>query len=117
MKNIPITQAIESAYPEPKSQTQLEPQRQRQPQPEPEPEPEPKPQSRTLMTVGQFADKHQAFPQGSLRNLIFLAESRKTSKGIIQGNGLSIALVRIGRKLLIDEAKFFQWIDKQQGGR
>ena len=118
MENTTVTQAIKSAYPEPKSQTQLEPhpQRQPQPEPEPEPEPEPKPQSRTLMTVRQFADKHQAFPQGSLRNLIFLAESRKTSKGIIQGNGLSIALVRIGRKLLIDEEKFFQWIEEQQGG-
>ena len=74
------------------------------------------PQTRTLLTVRQFADKHQAFPQGSLRNLIFLAENRKTSKGVIQGNGLDVALVRIGRKLLIDEGKFFQWIDKQQGG-
>ena len=77
----------------------------------------PKPQPRTLLTVRQFSNKHEAFPQGSLRNLIFLAESRKTSKGIIQGNGLNIALVRIGRKLLIDEAKFFQWIEKQQEGR
>jgi hypothetical protein len=73
-------------------------------------------QSRTLLTVRQFSDKHPAFTQGALRNLIFLAESRKTSKGIIQGNGLDSALVRIGRKLLIDEAKFFQWIDEQQEG-
>lgn len=69
---------------------------------------------RILLTVRQFSDKYPAFPQGSLRNLIFLAESRKTSKGTIQGNGLKIALVRIGRKLLIDETKFFQWIDEQQ---
>ena len=73
-------------------------------------------QPRTLHTVRQFSDKHPAFPQGSLRNLIFLAESRKTSKGTIQGNGLDVALVRIGRKLLIDEAKFFQWIEQQQKG-
>ncbi len=68
----------------------------------------------TLMTVRQFAAKHQAFTQSSLRNLIFLAASRKSSKGTIQGNGLDVALVRIGRKLLIDEAKFFEWIDAQQ---
>ena len=73
-------------------------------------------QSRTLLTVRQFAEKHPAFQQGSLRNLIFLAESRNTSKGKIDGNGLDVALVRIGRKLLIDEAKFFNWIDAQQGG-
>lgn len=75
------------------------------------------PQPRTLLTVRQFAEKHPAFQQGSLRNLIFLAESRHTSKGQIDGNGLSVALVRIGRKVLIDEAKFFRWIDAQQGAR
>ena len=75
------------------------------------------PQPRTLLTVRQFADKHPAFPQGSLRNLIFLAESRHTSKGTIIGNGLDVALVRIGRKLLIDEAKFYQWVDEQQRGQ
>lgn len=69
-----------------------------------------------LLTVRQMADKHPAFPQGSLRNLIFLAESRNTSKGKIAGNGLDVALVRVGRKVLIDEAKFFNWIDSQQGG-
>ena len=40
-------------------------------------------QPRTLLTVRQFAEKHPAFSQGSLRNLIFLAESRKTSQGRI----------------------------------
>ena len=68
----------------------------------------------TLLTVRQFSEKHAAFSQSSLRNLIFLSESRKTSKGTIPGNGLDIALVRLGRKVLIDESKFFQWIDSQQ---
>ncbi len=72
------------------------------------------PQPPTLLTVRQFSDKHSAFPQGSLRNLIFLSENRKTSKGTIIGNGLDIALVRIGKKLLIDEAKFFKWVDALQ---
>ncbi|SNX60694.1 hypothetical protein SAMN06296273_2164 [Nitrosomonas ureae] len=67
-----------------------------------------------LLSVRQFADKHSAFSQGSLRNLIFLSQNRNTSRGIIPGNGLDVALIRIGRKLLIDEAKFFQWIDEQQ---
>ena len=67
-----------------------------------------------LSTVRQFSEKHPAFSQGSIRNLVFLAESRKTSKGTIAGNGLGIALVRIGRKLLIDESRFFEWIESQQ---
>ncbi|PTQ86475.1 hypothetical protein [Nitrosomonas ureae] len=89
MQNPNLTQAIKDAYPA-------------------------LPPPRTLLTVRQFSDKHPAFTQGSLRNLIFLANNRKTSQGTIQGNGLNVALVRIGRKLLIDEAKFFQWIDQQQ---
>lgn len=72
--------------------------------------------SRALSTVRQFSEKHPAFSQGSLRNLIFLADERKTSKGRIPGNGLSIALVRIGRKLLIDESRFFEWVEQQQKG-
>lgn len=92
MGNTTITQAIKSAYPDSPYLSQ----------------------TRTLLTVRQFSDKHPAFTQGAIRNLIFLAENRKTSRGIIQGNGLKIALLRIGRKLLIDETKFFQWIDGQQ---
>ena len=74
----------------------------------------PPPQPRVLFTVRQLAERHPAFPQGSLRNLIFLAANRKTSRGSIRGNGLEFALVRLGRKVLIDEAKFFDWIDAQQ---
>lgn len=75
------------------------------------------PQPRVLLTVRQLADRHPAFPQGSLRNLIFLSGNRRISQGIIRGNGLDVALVRIGRKLLIDEGKFFEWIDRQQEGK
>lgn len=83
-----ITQAIKSAYPDSFTQP------------------------RVLCTVRQFSEKHPAFSNGALRNLIFLASERHTSKGNIPGNGLDVALVRIGRKLLIDEARFFQWIEK-----
>ena len=66
------------------------------------------------LTSKLLAQAEPAFTEAAIRNLIFLAESRKTSKGAIQGNGLDVALVRIGRKVLIDEAKFFNWIDAQQ---
>jgi len=56
-------------------------------------------------TVRQFADGHTAFTKGGLRALIF---NEKT-------NGLadSGAIVRVGRKVLIDEEKFFSWIESQ----
>ena len=71
------------------------------------------PKTRALSTVRQFSEKYPAFSQGSLRNLIYLSTERYSSKGKIPGNGLAIALVRIGRKLLIDESKFFEWIELQ----
>ena len=71
---------------------------------------------RVLLTVSQFCEKHPAFPVGGIRNLIFLSEDRRTSAGVIKGNGLKAALIRIGRKILIDETKFFEWLDVQQGG-
>ena len=64
-------------------------------------------------TVRQFSDKYPAFPQGSIRNLIFHASSRQSSQGRIDGNGLDVALIRIGRKVLINEARFFEWVEKQ----
>lgn len=70
---------------------------------------------RTLLTVRQFAEKHPAFSQGSLRNLIFNAQPRISRKAAIPGNGFDLCLVRLGRKILIDEEKFFEWLDRQNG--
>lgn len=70
----------------------------------------------TLFTVEQFAAAQPAFTCAALRNLIFKAEPRHSSKGEILGNGLLEcgAIVRIGRKVLIDEARFFAWVQEQQ---
>ncbi len=68
-------------------------------------------------TVGKFAKRHKdAFTDSSLRNLIFKAEDRESSRGPIQGNGLfeAGAITRCGRKVLIHEARFFAWIENRQ---
>ena len=57
-------------------------------------------------TVNQFIEKHPAFTTGGLRSLIFNEHSNGLAK--------SRAIVRIGRKVLIDEAKFFEWVQAQQ---
>ena len=63
----------------------------------------------TLSTVNQFTAKQPAFTTGGLRSLIFNENSNGLAK--------SGAIVRIGRKVLIDEAKFFAWVESQnQGG-
>lgn len=56
----------------------------------------------TLSTVKQFPERHPAFPEGGLRHRIFHAEN----------NGLAEfgAIVRNGRRVLIDEEKFFEWL-------
>ncbi len=58
---------------------------------------------RRLHTVRQFCQAHPAFTPGSLRWLLF---HRQT-------NGLERAVVHIGRRLLIDEDRFFAWVDEQ----
>lgn len=69
---------------------------------------------RTLLTIHQFHDKHPCFPEGGLRWLVFNEEE----------NGMAEAevIVRIGRKVLLDEERFFSWLDSKnrrlrKGGR
>jgi hypothetical protein len=61
--------------------------------------------ARRLHTVQQFCQAHPAFTPGGLRWLLFHRET----------NGLKCAIVRVGRRLLIDEDKFFAWLETQQG--
>ena len=68
---------------------------------------------KSLLTVNQLAEKHPAFSKASIRNMIFNATPRQSSRGTIPGNGLSKAIIRLGRKILIDEEKFFLWLDEQ----
>ena len=59
-----------------------------------------------LLTVPQFAEQYAAFSVGGLRWQIFCSEK----------NGLkeSGAIIRLGRKVLIDVKKYFQWVYDQQ---
>lgn len=61
-----------------------------------------------LLTVMQFSEKHPAFPEGGLRYQIFHEHT----------NGLAEcrAIVRLGRRVLIDEARFFDWVLSQNKG-
>ena len=54
-------------------------------------------------TIKQFTEHHNAFNHGGMRHLIFHEET----------NGLkeSGAIIRVGRKILINEPKFFSWLE------
>ena len=56
-----------------------------------------------LLNVRQFATKHPAFTESGLRHLIFWERQ----------NGLHVCIRRIGRRVLIDEEKFFEWVEQQ----
>jgi hypothetical protein len=57
------------------------------------------------LTVGQFVNQHPAFNTGGLRSLIWNEHQNGLAK--------SGAIVRIGRKLLINTDKFYVWIESQ----
>ena len=57
------------------------------------------------LTVNQFTAKHTAFNLGGLRSLIF----NEHQNGLAESG----AIVRIGRKVLIDENLFFSWVQSQ----
>ncbi len=72
---------------------------------------------RDLFTVEQFSERRPAWTQSALRNLILNSADRQNSRGgRIPGNGLAKAgaIVRVGRRVLIDEQAFFRWIADQQ---
>lgn len=59
-------------------------------------------------TVRQFVERHPAFTVGGMRHQIFHEET----------NGLKNygAIVRNGRKVLINEPKYFAWLEAQNQG-
>lgn len=56
---------------------------------------------RRLIPANQWNEHHEWPPIGGMRHLIFNAES----------NGFNTAIRRVGRRVLIDEAAFFAWVE------
>ena len=64
-------------------------------------------ESSRLIPVTQWNENHPWPPVGGLRHLIFNAEK----------NGFAAVIRRCGRRVLIDESAFFDWIDANGGAR
>lgn len=62
-----------------------------------------KSQTSRLIPVTLWPEHHAWPPLGGLRHLIFNAKT----------NGFNSCIVRIGRRVLIDEEAFFQWASNQ----
>lgn len=57
----------------------------------------------SYLTVNQFCEKHPAFKVGGLRFQIFNEDKNGLKK--------SGAIIRNGRKVLINEFKYFAWLE------
>ncbi len=60
-----------------------------------------------LIPVPEWPKQHSWPPIGGLRHLIFHART----------NGFNNVLRRVGRRVLIDEAAFFEWVSSQGGAK
>ncbi len=63
-------------------------------------------QSNRLIPVPDWNKFHAWPPQGGLRHLIFNAKS----------NGFATAFKKVGRRVLVDEAKFFECVERNNQG-
>jgi len=63
----------------------------------------------TIITVVEFSRRHSAFTEQSLRWLIF----RSAENGLAKSG----AIIRLGRRVLIDEEKFFEYLRSQSSQR
>lgn len=66
-----------------------------------------------VVTVKMMATmpEYGAFSEAALRQLIFAAEDRFAASGEkVPGNGLNAAILRVGRRVLIDLDRFDEWL-------
>lgn len=63
--------------------------------------------STRLIPVPEWPNHHTWPPVGGLRHLIHNAER----------NGFDTVVRRVGRRVLIDEAAFFRWVEAQGGAQ
>ena len=69
-----------------------------------------------IFTVRQFSERHPAFSEASLRWLIFTAHSPDPDQNAGAGMEEAGAIRRVGRRVLLDEDRFFQWLDGKIDG-
>ena len=73
---------------------------------------------KSWLTVYQLSQKFPAFSENSIRALIYASKPRLRARGkggndVIPGNGLARAIRKVGRRVLIDEIAFMEWVDSR----
>lgn len=74
---------------------------------------------KSWLTVYQLSQKYPAFSENSIRALIYASKPRlraksKNGEEYVPGNGLALAIRKVGRRVLIDEQAFSEWINVQK---
>lgn len=72
---------------------------------------------RRIFTLKKFAQRHNSFlTLPALTNQVFKANERHSTRGMIPGNGMNEAgaIVRVNGRVLIDEDRYFAWLDSLQ---
>ena len=63
--------------------------------------------SKTYLSVSQLSQRHPAFSPSAIRHLIF--DSKR--------NGFNSVIVRVGKKLVLEETAFEAWVQSQSQKR
>lgn len=66
------------------------------------------------LTIRQLSERFPAFSEPAIRNLVFCSKPRQSTKGAIPGNGLDRAIIKIGRRVLIDLEQFQSWLNERR---
>ena len=74
------------------------------------------PQKVTVKGLVEMPEWKGVFTESAVRGLIDKSRARYSSRGVIPGNGLieAGAVIRLGRKILIDVNKFRAWVESHR---
>lgn len=61
-------------------------------------------------SIPEIAARYPAFSQSSLRWAIFNADAPRGTRAHEIYSGLKPAIIRVGRRVLIDESAFLNWV-------
>lgn len=70
----------------------------------------------SIKTLVQMPEWKGVYTESAIRGLIDKARVRRSSLGLIPGNGLieAGALIKVGRRILIDTGKFRAWVESHR---
>ena len=68
--------------------------------------------TRNVFTVTQFCERNSAWTPPAVRDIIFHSRPRKSSRGEIPGNGFAECIIRLKGKVLIDEDRWFEILER-----